>query len=216
VRVLETTLRLAHPLIPFITEELWQKVAPLAGRQGDSIMLQPYPVPDPAKIDGAALADMGLLKELVNACRALRGEMNVGPGERVPLLVAGAPAERQRVEALAAWLKSLARLAGIEIVTGDLPDEGAPVSVIGGLQLMLRIEIDIAEELERLARQAERLRGDIARAEAKLANAGFVARAPEAVVAQERERLASFSATLADIESQRARLAARAPKAAPT
>jgi valyl-tRNA synthetase len=209
VRVLETTLRLAHPLIPFITEELWQKVAPLAAKSGESLMLQAYPAPDSSRIDPQALAAIARLKDLVNACRTLRGEMNVGPGERVPLLIAGDASERALLPALQAWLKSLSRLAEVTVLDGVLPDEGAPVVVSGGLQLMLKIEIDLAEELERLARQAEKLRGEIGRAEAKLGNAGFVARAPEAVVAQERERLAGFSATLAEIELQRARLTAK-------
>ncbi|MDE3011654.1 MAG: valine--tRNA ligase, partial [Pseudomonadota bacterium] len=149
------------------------------------------------------------LKDLVNACRTLRGEMSVAPGERVPLLVAGDAAERAAMPELAPWLKALARLSEVQLLDGSLPDEGAPVSVIGGLQLMLRIEIDLDEELARLAKQTEKLQGEIGRARAKLDNAGFVARAPEAVVAQERERLAGFVSTLAEIEAQHARLAAR-------
>lgn len=209
VRVLETTLRLAHPLIPFITEELWQKVAPLAARIGDSIMVQAFPQADASRIDAAAMAAIVRLKDLVNACRTLRGEMNVAPGERVPLLVAGDAAERAVMSELAPWLKALARLSEVQTLDGSLPDEGAPVSVIGGVQLMLRIEIDLDEELARLAKQTEKLQGEIGRARAKLDNAGFVARAPEAVVTQERERLAAFVATLAEIEAQHARLAAR-------
>ena len=217
VRVLETVLRLAHPLMPFITEELWQKVAPLAGKAtlaadgttGTSIMIQPYPRPDPARIDSTALADIGTLKDLVNACRTLRAEMQVGPGERVPLLISGDAAERQGLAGLRDWLKALARLSDVTLLEGALPDEGAPVSVVGSVQLMLKIEIDIAEELERLSKQADKLRGEIGRAEIKLGNEGFVARAPAAVVAQERERLNGFIATLAEIENQRTRLAAR-------
>ncbi len=218
VRVLEAVLRLAHPLIPFITEELWQQVAPLAGKLAlqadgtpveDSIMVQPYPQPAPERIDAGALAAMATLKDLINACRTLRGEMNVGPAERVPLLVAGVAEERARLAGLTAYLQGMARLASVTLLAGDLPDEGAPVSVVGGLQLMLQITIDIPAERERLGKQAEKLRAEIAKAEAKLGNESFVARAPEAVVAQERERLAGFRATVAEIDAQCARLAAK-------
>jgi len=213
VRVLEATLRVAHPLIPFITEELWQKVAPLAGRpevaEGESsIMMQHYPAPNDSRIDASAIADVALLKDLINACRTLRGEMNVGPSERVPLWIAGDAAERARAKCLTAWLQFLARLAEIQIIEGALPDEGAPVSVISGLQLMLKIEIDLAEELERLSKQVEKLKTEITKADAKLSNEGFVARAPAAVVEQERERLNGFRGTLTEVEAQVARLAA--------
>jgi len=213
VRVLEATLRLAHPLIPFITEALWQKIAPLAGRpevsKGESsIMVQKYPAPDDAKVDAEAIADVGLLKDLINACRTLRGEMNVGPSERVPLLISGDAAERERAQCLIAWLQFMARLSDIQVIDGVLPDEGAPVSVIGGLQLMLKIEIDLAEELERLSKQTEKLKAEIIKADTKLNNEGFVARAPAAVVEQERERLNGYRTTLTEVEAQITRLAA--------
>ncbi|MDE1982137.1 MAG: class I tRNA ligase family protein, partial [Betaproteobacteria bacterium] len=203
VRVLEATLRLAHPVIPFITEELWQKVAPLAGKSGDSLMLQPYPLPQPEKVDGQATAAIAFLKELVNACRTLRSEMNLNPGERVPLLVAG---QSSRVQGLEGYLQFLARLSEVSLLTGTLPDANAPVAVAGDVQLMLRIEIDVAAETERLEKQIARTREEETKCRAKLENAGFVERAPAAVVSQERERLARFSQTLSDLESQLARL----------
>jgi valyl-tRNA synthetase len=207
VRVLEATLRLAHPIIPFVTEELWQRVAPLAGKSGASIMLQPYPQPQPGKIHAGAVSSIGLLKELVNACRTLRGEMGVGPGERVPLLVTGTTA---KLAGLEDYLKHLSRISEITVLSGDLPDADAPVAVVGDLRLMLRIEIDVAAETERLERQIGKLREDIARAETKLSNPAFVGRAPPAVVAQERDRQAGFLATLKELEAQLARLKARA------
>ncbi len=218
VRVLEAVLRLAHPLMPFITEELWQKVAPLAGKLAlqadgtpveDSLMVQRYPAPDDTRIDVVALQDVAMLKDLINACRTLRAEMSVGPAERVPLLVSGDAADRARLQGLAAFLKSMARLADVTLLDGVLPDEGAPVSVVGSLQLMLKIEIDPLAELERLGKQADKLRIEITKADAKLGNESFVARAPAAVVAQERERLQGFRNTLAEIESQCARLQAK-------
>ncbi|MDE2211555.1 MAG: valine--tRNA ligase [Betaproteobacteria bacterium] len=203
VRVLEATLRLAHPVIPFITEELWQKVAPLAGKSGDSLMLQPYPLPQPEKVDDQAAAAIAFLKELVNACRTLRSEMNLNPGERVPLLVGG---QSSRVQGLEGYLQFLARLSEVSLLTGTLPDANAPVAVAGDVQLMLRIEIDVAAETERLEKQIARTREEETKCRAKLENAGFVERAPAAVVSQERERLARYSQTLSDLEGQLSRL----------
>jgi valyl-tRNA synthetase len=124
------------------------------------------------------------------------------------LLISGDAAERERAQCLIAWLQFMARLSDIQVIDGVLPDEGAPVSVIGGLQLMLKIEIDLAEELERLSKQTEKLKAEIIKADTKLNNEGFVARAPAAVVEQERERLIGFRTTLTEVEAQITRLAA--------
>jgi len=206
VRVLEATLRLAHPFIPFITEELWQTIAPLAGTAGDSVSLAPYPQPDAARRDPAAEAEIVALKAFVNACRALRGEMGVSPAQKVPLFAApGTAQDRERLAAFAAYLAPLARLADVKIVD-ELPHTDAPVQMVGESRLMLHIEVDAAAERERIGKEIARLEGEMAKAKAKLGNDGFVARAPAAVVDQERARLAGFSATLEKLKPQLERL----------
>jgi valyl-tRNA synthetase len=203
VRVLEALLRLAHPLIPFITEELWQKVAPLAGGAGDSIMLQAYPAADPAKRDAAAEHWVAMLKDMVNACRSLRGEMNISPAQKVPLVAAG---DKSAVEAYAPYLAALARLSEVTAVGDNLPASEAPVQIVGNFRLMLKIEIDVAAEKVRVGKEIARVEGEIANAEKKLATASFVERAPAAVVNQEKERLANSIALRDKLASQLARL----------
>ena len=206
VRGLEATLRLAHPLIPFITEELWQKLAPLAGTkvadQEASIMRQSYPQADASLIDQAAERWVAQLQAMVDACRSLRGEMNLSPAQKVPLLVAGATAT---VEAYAPYLAALAKLSKVSPVGTALPESPAPVQIVGDFRLMLEIEVDVAAERERLDKEIARVAGEIAKAEKKLATESFVARAPTTVVAQERERLASFTALRDKLVAQRMR-----------
>ena len=210
VRVLEALLRLAHPIIPFVTEELWQTVSVPAGKRtaadATSVMIQPYPQSEPAKIDAAADADIALLKRLIDACRTLRGEMKLGPDKRVPLAVSG-PADR--IAVFAPYVQALAKVSEVKPVADMAaanPGGVAPVVVVDDYRLMLVIEIDAAAERERLDKEIARLEGEIAKAEAKLSNESFVARAPAAVVEQERQRLAGFNATLAKVREQRARL----------
>jgi valyl-tRNA synthetase len=207
VRVLETALRLANPLIPFITEELWQKVAPLAGKKGDTIMLQPYPKSQPEKIDEQAERDVEVLKAWTVAARNLRTEVKVPPSERIKLFRTEDPAVSDQ-SLTASAVTALARLSEFTKVA-VLPDSSAPVAVVGSARIMLHKEVDPAVERERLSKESARLEGEIVKARAKLGNASFVERAPAKVVEQERERLAGFQTTLAKLKEQLAKLASR-------
>jgi len=204
VRTLEAILRLAHPLIPFITEELWQTVAPIAGRKThESIMLAAYPRAEEYKLDPASEAKVERLKALAYATRNLRGEMNVSPALRMPLLVAGGGAE---IAEFAAILQALGKLSEVQIVDDMPADAMAPVAVVGETRLMLKVEIDVAAERVRLAKEIEKLEKQISIAQGKLANEGFVARAPAAVIDQEKQRVADFTATLEQLKPQLAKL----------
>jgi valyl-tRNA synthetase len=204
VRVLETALRLAHPLIPFITEELWQSVAPLAGKSGATVMLAPYPRAQPERLDAEAEREIALAKDLVNAGRNLKAEAKVAPGQKVPYQVTAGPSV-----AAVSGFEALVRPARIDVVE-DLPRSDAPVAVVGPHRLMIQVEVDRGAEIARLEKESARLEGEIAKCRAKLGNASFVERAPAQVVAQERERLAAFEAALAKLKEQLDRLAARA------
>jgi len=203
LRVLETILRLAHPIIPFITEEIWQTIAPMTelkdkSRGTESIMLQAYPQADLEKIDEQAEAWVATLKTAVEACRSLRGEMGISPAAKVPLIAAG---DAELLGAYAPYLKSLVKLEDVTIVA-ELPEADAPVMLAGDFKLMLKVEIDVAAEKERLGKEIARLQGEITKANGKLGNESFVARAPAAVVEQEKVRLAEFTERLNKIQLQ--------------
>jgi len=202
LRVLETILRLAHPIMPFITEEIWQTIGPMSGRSGASIMLEAYPQAQPSKIDETDEAWVALLKQAVDACRSLRGEMGISPAARVPLIAAG---DAEKLSEYAPYLKALAKLEDVTVVT-ELPEADAPVMLVDDFKLMLKVEIDVAAEKERLGKEIARLENEINKANAKLNNESFVARAPAAVVEQEKGRVAEFSASLEKLQAQLAKL----------
>jgi valyl-tRNA synthetase len=207
IRTLEAILRLAHPVIPFITEELWQKVAPVAGLTGESVSIARYPESQPNKIDDAAIAHVAKLKGLVDACRNLRGEMSVSPATRLPLYVTGDAAFMRHS---APVLQALAKLSEVKVFD-DAPAweaaaQAAPVAVLGDARICLHMEIDVAAEKARLSKEAARLESEVTKANAKLGNEAFVAKAPPAVIDQEKKRVADFTATLARVREQLARL----------
>jgi len=207
IRLLEAILRLAHPVIPFITEELWQKVAPVAGKSGKFVGMAPYPQSQPEKIDEAAEAHVAKLKTLVDACRNLRGEMKVSPAVRLPLFVLG---DSAFMNSVAPVLKSLAKLSEVKVFDSEAEwiaaAQAAPVAVVGETRVCLHMEVDVAAEKARLGKEAARLEGELVKVNAKLANEAFVSKVPPAVLEQEKKRLVDFTATLAKIREQLARL----------
>ena len=207
IRTLETILRLAHPIIPFITEGLWQQVAPVAGRQGASISIAPYPQCQPEKIDANAIAHMQRLKSLVDACRTLRGEMNVSPATRLPLFTVG---DSTLMRSIAPVLQALAKLSEVKVFDDEpawvAAAKAAPVAVVGEARLCLHMEIDVAAEKTRLSKEIARIEGEITKANHKLGNEAFVAKAPPAVIEQEKARVTEFSATISRLRDQLTRL----------
>ena len=207
IRTLEAILRLAHPIIPFITEELWQKVAPVAGLAGESVSIAAYPEARLDKIDEAAMAHVARLKSLVDACRTLRGEMNVSPAARLPMFTVG---DSAFLRSAAPVLQALAKLSEVKVFDDEAAwsqaAQAAPVAVVGEARLCLHMEVDVAAERVRLAKEIARIDGEITKASAKLNNEAFVAKAPAAVIDQEKKRVADFGATLERLRGQLARL----------
>ncbi|MDD2691634.1 MAG: valine--tRNA ligase [Simplicispira sp.] len=207
IRTLEAILRLAHPIIPFITEELWQKVAPVAGLAGESVSIAAYPEARLDKIDEAAMAHVARLKSLVDACRTLRGEMSVSPAARLPLFTVG---DSAFLRSAAPVLQALAKLSEVKVFDDEAAwsqaAQAAPVAVVGEARLCLHMEVDVAAERVRLAKEIARIDGEITKASAKLNNEAFVAKAPAAVIDQEKKRVADFGATLERLRGQLARL----------
>ncbi len=211
IRTLEVILRLIHPITPFISEELWQKVAPVAGKEGPSVSVAAYPVSQPERIDEAAIAHVVKLKALVDACRNLRGEMNVSPATRLPLfVVAQSAAEGEFLQSSAAVLQALAKLSEVKLFADEASwqaaAQAAPVAVVGEARVCLHMEVDVAAEKLRLGKEVARLEEQIAKAQVKLSNEAFVAKAPAAVLEQERKRVTDFADTLEKVRGQLARL----------
>ncbi|MDI1271833.1 MAG: valine--tRNA ligase [Polaromonas sp.] len=208
IRTLEAILRLAHPVIPFITEELWQKVAPVAGlKKGAYIAQATYPQSQPGKIDTLAEAHVAKLKTLVDVCRNLRGEMKVSPAARLPLFVIGDTAFMRQS---APVIKALAKLSEVRVFDSEIEwaaaAQAAPVAVVGEAKVCLHMEVDVAAEKARIGKEITRLEGELVKVQAKLANEAFVAKVPPAVLEQERKRLTDFTATLEKLREQLARL----------
>ena len=198
ISVLEMTLRMSHPVMPFITEEIWQTIAPMAKKEGASIMMQPYPTFQQSKVDEAAISWMEVLKKMVIQCRSLRGEMNVSPAEKIPLAISG---DKDILTEYEIYLKGLAKVNEIEYMD-ELADKDAPVAIVGDFKLMLNIKIDKKMELARLQKEINRLEIEIRKANGKLENKNFVEKAPAEVINQEKERLLAFTELNEKVKSQ--------------
>ena len=209
IRVLETTLRLAHPMMPFITEEIWQRVKTLAGQTGDTIMHASFPVAVDSKIDHQAISDLEWIQKAVESVRNIRGEMSISPAKAIPLFVNKADAEEQRrINDNRAFFTKLANLESITLLDG----EEAPLSataLLGKMELLVPMAglIDKDAEMARLDKEIDKLNKEAERIESKLSNAKFVDKAPAEVVAKERERLQEVRDAGAKMQEQKARIA---------
>lgn len=211
VRVLEALLRLLHPVMPYITEEAWQAVAPLAGKQGDTIMLQPYPQADDRQVDLAAEAELDWVKHFIMGVRRIRSEMDIAPSKPLPVLLLKASAQDQ------AWLNNnriylmtLAKLESIEILADESDAPESAMSLVGDMNILIPMAglIDKDAELARLDKEITKLKSEFERLNAKLNNESFVARAPEAVVAKERDKLNDIKSALTNLEQQHGKIMA--------
>ncbi len=205
VTILEQLLRLLHPFMPFITEEVWQKVAPLAGANGDSIMLQAFPTSDEAKIDKQAEADIEWLKTVIVGIRNIRGEMNIAPGKPInSLFKNGSVQDKERLNAYTNFLGKLAKLESIKWVQDDETTPMSATALAGQMEILIPMAglIDVEQEMSRLTKEIEKLTKEQSRISGKLSNPNFTDKAPEAVVAKERAKLEEIESTLSKINEQ--------------
>ena len=205
VQVLESLLRLLHPLMPFITEEIWRRVAPLAGVAGDTIMRQPYPEADKTLIDVTAVTDIEWLRQFLSGIRRIRAEMNIAPGKPLPVLLQhGSDGDRARLERHRRALMTLGRLDAIAWLEEGEPAPEAAAALVGAMNVLIPMSglIDQAAEIARLDKEIAKLRKEVERGAAKLGNADFLGRAPAAVVEKERARVAELQIAVTKLETQ--------------
>ena len=210
IRVLEVTLRLAHPLIPFITEEIWQKIKTLAGKEGATIMLAPYPVSDASKIDPLAVVDIEWVKKIIVGVRNIRGEMNIPPSAKLPLYFAnGSADDKQRLDANQRYLIKLANLENTDWLAAGEEGPMAATALVGDMEILVPMAgfIDKDAEIARLDKEIDKLQKDIERLNAKLSNASFVDKAPVDVVDKEKERLAANQSAIDKLQQQKQKIA---------
>jgi valyl-tRNA synthetase len=205
VRVLETMLRIAHPVMPYITEEIWQKVAPLANKSGNTVMLQPYPEADNSKIDETAMQEIEWVKNFIVGIRQIRSGMDIKPGKPLPVLLQnGSDNDRQLSEKHHHYLESLAKIESIQWLVNDEEAPESATALVGEMKILIPMAglIDKDAEAARLNKEIEKLAKDIQRVEGKLGNDNFISKAPEAVVQKERDKLADMQQTLSGLSEQ--------------
>jgi len=205
IDVLESILRLVHPLMPFITEEIWQQVAARANIEGDTIMLRPYPEASGCPQDSKAVDDIEWVKQFILGIRQIRGEMDISPGKKLPVLLQGASdADRQRAESQALLLQRVGRVESVSVLAAGEQPPAAATALLGDLRLLVPMKglIDVDAERARLDKRMDKVRADLARTNGKLGNENFVNNAPLEVVTQERERAAEFQKTIAQLTEQ--------------
>ncbi|MFA5019081.1 MAG: class I tRNA ligase family protein, partial [Methylobacter sp.] len=209
--VLESILRLAHPIMPFITEEIWQRVAPLAGIEADTIMLQPYPVADEAHIDSNAIAETNWVMNFILGVRRIRGEMNIAPSKPLPIFLQnGSLADQQSLNNNLVYLQKLGRLHSITWLT---PNESTPesaIALVGEMKILIPMAglIDKEAELARLEKEIQKINNDLPRVEGKLNNPAFVDKAPPEVIDKEKAKLADLRSMLNNLEQQQRKIQA--------
>ncbi|KUJ81527.1 valine--tRNA ligase [Microbulbifer flavimaris] len=205
IRVLETVLRLAHPMMPYITEEIWQRVKDLAGKSGDTVMLQPYPEADENRIDTEAEAAIAALKQVIEGVRNIRGEMNISPAKKIPLILRGGSAEdRQNLDNARSLMIKLASLESVSWLNAGETAPASATALAGDVELLVPMAglIDVAAESARLQKEIDKLAKELARVEGKLKNPKFVDKAPEAVVEKERGKLAEMQSAQNRLQQQ--------------
>ena len=208
-RAWEAILRLLHPLMPFITEELWQRIAPLAGVDGESVMSRPYPRSEPDRIDAAALDDMNWIREVITGVRNIRGEMNISPGNALPILLQQAgERDRDRQQRYGDYLRILGRIESVQVLADNEPAPESASALVGEMLVLIPLGdlIDRDEELARLGREVGKRQSELAVVDKKLANKNFVDRAPAAVVEKEREKQRQLNRALEDLRGQIAKV----------
>jgi len=204
VRVLEATLRLAHPFMPFITEEIWHTIAPLAGKTGSTIMREAFPVADSSKIDSTAVADMEWVMQFINGIRSIRSQMNIAPKKQLSVLLKdAADIDKQRLHDNHDFISRLANLESVEFLSGEAP--AAATALVGKMEILIPLEglIDKDAEIARLDKEISKLDKIIKQSAGKLSNENYVAKAPADVVAKEREKLAEMEQSLSQLQQQR-------------
>jgi valyl-tRNA synthetase len=205
IDVLEALLRLLHPLIPFVTEEIWEQVADRAGVEGDTIMLRPYPQADDDAADETAIADIEWVQQFILGIRQIRGEMDIPPGKMLPVVLQHASeSDQQRAKEHTLLLQRVGRVEDISLLDDDSEPPTAATALLGDMRLLVPMKglIDVEAERARLDKQMGKVRAELAKAKGKLNNENFVNNAPPAVVEQERERVAEFEKTLMQLEEQ--------------